>query len=111
MSADQSAVQREADFFFSQKVRTEGFTAQLTNCALCLIKPHAVAQNFAGNIMERILDEGFEISAIQSYFLNRAQAEEFMQLYRPFIADFSHTIDQLVSGPCIAMEIRQENVV
>ena len=106
VAADAGAVVRECDFFFSEKVRNAGFTAQLSNCSLCLIKPHAVAQGFAGKIIERVLDEGFEISAIQSHFLNRGEAEEFMQLYKPLLRDFSHTIDQLVSGPCIALEIR-----
>ena len=32
-------------------------------------------------------------------------------MYRAVIRDFSQSIDQLVSGPCIALEIRQENVV
>ena len=102
---------RETTLFFSDKVRNTGFTAQLSNCSLCLIKPHAVAQGFAGQICEQILDDGFEISAMQSHFLNRAEAEEFLQLYKAFIPDFSHSVDQLVSGPCISLEIRQENVV
>ena len=52
-----------------------------------------MAQGFAGKIAERILDEGFEISAMQSHFLNRVEAEEFLTLYRSVIRDFSQTID------------------
>jgi len=78
----------------------------LTNCTLCLIKPHAVEQGFAGHIIERILDEGFEISAISSFFIDRANAEEFMDLYKGILPDFNQTIDQLVSGPVIALEVR-----
>ena len=61
--------------------------------------------------MQRILDEGYEISAMSSYFLSRDHAEEFLDLYKPAIKDFSKTIDQMVSGPAIALEIRQEDVI
>lgn len=61
ISETQSAYQRESDFIFSEATRIQGFTALLNNCSLCLIKPHAIA--FAGQIIDRILDEGFEISA------------------------------------------------
>ena len=84
---------RETELFFSEQVRSAGFTAQLTNCSLCLIKPHTVASGHAGAIIDRILDEGFEISAISSVFLNRSEAEEFMQLYKTLVRDFSQTID------------------
>ena len=60
----------------------------------------------AGEVVQRILDEGYEISAMKSYFLSRDHAEEFLDLYQPAIKDFSRTIDQLVSGPTIALEIR-----
>jgi nucleoside-diphosphate kinase len=33
-----------------------------------------------------------------------------MDLYKGIIPDFNSTIDQLVSGPLIALEVRQENV-
>ena len=48
---------------------------------------------------------------MSSFFLDRASADEFMELYKGIISDFSQTIDQLVSGVCIALEIRQEDVV
>ena len=92
-------------------MRQAGFTAQLSNCSLCLLKPHVVASGHAGAIIDRILDEGFEISAMQSCFLTRGEAEEFMTIYRTVLRDFSQTVDQLVSGPCIALEIRQQDVI
>ena len=83
----------------------------LSNCSLCLIKPHVVLSGMAGQVVQRILDEGYEISAMQSHFLDRSTVEEFLELYKPLIRDFSLTVDQLVSGPCIALEIRQEDVI
>lgn len=34
-----------------------------------------------------------------------------MDLYKGVVPDFQQTIDQLVSGPCLAMEVRQDSVV
>lgn len=108
--SDPQSYPREAEFLFSESTRVAGFTAMLNNCSLCLIKPHAM--RFAGQIIDRIVDEGFEISAMQSQFLERSHAEEFMDLYRIVLNhDFNQTIDQLVSGPSVALEIRQKDVV
>jgi nucleoside-diphosphate kinase len=74
-------------------MRISGFTAMLSNCTLCLIKPHAIEAGFAGHIIDRILEEGFEISAMSSYFLDRTNADEFMDLYKGIIPDFQSTID------------------
>ena len=35
-----------------------------------------------GDILSTILDAGFEISAIQSFTLNRVMAEEFLEVYK-----------------------------
>ena len=61
----------------------------LTNCTLCLIKPHAIEQGFAGHIIDRILEEGFEISALSSTFLDRTNAEEFMDLYKGVVPNYN----------------------
>jgi nucleoside-diphosphate kinase len=34
------------------------------NCTCCIIKPHIVINGQAGNIIDIILSEGFEISAM-----------------------------------------------
>lgn len=71
ISQSDSEWRRETDFFFSKQQKVNGFTAMLSNCTLCLIKPHAIEAGHAGTIIDRILEEGFEISAMASYFLNR----------------------------------------
>jgi len=48
---------------------------------------------------------------MESFFLNRTSAEEFLDLYQVVLPDFTQSVDQLVSGPCIAMEIRQQDCV
>ena len=43
--------------------------------------------------MDRILEEGFEISAMQTFFLDRATAEEFFDLYKGVVPDYAAMID------------------
>ena len=91
VSENLALYEREANFLFSDAMRIQGFTALLNNCSLCLIKPHAM--KYAGLIIDRILDEGFEISAMQSQFLERTHAEEFLELYKVVLQDINETID------------------
>ena len=46
-----------------------------------------------GKILDRILEEGFEVSALQSFFLDRTIAEDFFELYKGVLPDFNQMID------------------
>jgi nucleoside-diphosphate kinase len=100
-----SSANRELSFFFS----LPGSPAVLNNCSCCIIKPHALFH--AGKILNMILEEGFEISALQMLHLDKPSAEEFLEVYKGVLPEFTAMVDHLTSGPCIVMEIRQENVV
>ena len=65
----------------------------LNNCSLCIIKPHSVQSGLTGKILDRILEEGFEVSALQSFFLDRTIAEDFFELYKGVLPDFNQMID------------------
>eukprot|EP00347_Sterkiella_histriomuscorum_P017719 403348257 len=110
IASDSQRYKAEMDIFFNEKYK-HCQPAILNNCSLLLIKPHCVQSGQAGKIIDRILEEGFEISAMQTFFLDRATAEEFFELYKGVVPDYSQVIDQMVSGPTIALEVRQDNVV
>lgn len=57
---------RESDFFFGPALKP---TAFFNNCTCCVIKPHVVANGDAGKIIDIILEEGFEISAMELFTL------------------------------------------
>ncbi|XP_074658553.1 nucleoside diphosphate kinase homolog 7-like isoform X2 [Tubulanus polymorphus] len=99
---------REFEFFFSQPSNRKN-TAQFTNCTCCVIKPHAVANGVAGKIISSIIDSGFEISALEMFSLDRANAEEFLEVYKDVVAEYADMVQQLTTGPCIAMEIRAQD--
>ena len=77
---------------------------------MCIIKPHAVKNKLVGKVVDELLQAGFEISAMQMVWLDSAVAEEFYEVYK-FLPECKRMIDQLASGPCVALEVRQENAV
>jgi len=88
-----------------------GTTATLSDCTLCVIKPHAVTAGQAGKIISAVLDEGFEISAMQLFTLDREAAQEFLEVYKTVVPEYNQMVDQLTTGPCIALEIRAREAV
>jgi nucleoside-diphosphate kinase len=94
---------RECDLFFGSK---QASTAAFSSCTLCIIKPHAVLKGDAGKIIDTILEEGFEISAMEMFTLDKPTAEEFFEVYKGVVPEFVPIIDHMTTGPCIALEVR-----
>lgn len=105
---------REVDFWFGGQEPTERpmqTTAVLDNCTLCLIKPHILREGKAGQVLDAILEAGFEISALEMFNLNRAVIEEFYCVYKGVIPEYLPLIENFTSGPILALEVRQQNAV
>lgn len=81
-------------------------TAQLNNSTCCVIKPHAIKDKSAGLIIDQILSEGFEISAMELFYLDKPSAEEFLEVYKTLIPEFPEMVAELTMGPCLALEVR-----
>ena len=45
------------------------------------------------------------------FYLDRATSEEFFEVYKGVLPEFSPMTEHLTTGPCIALEIRQEDAV
>lgn len=77
---------------------------------LCIIKPDAVEQNVAGNIIAMIQKAGFRILAMKMLRLSPAQAGAFYEVHkeRPFYGDL---IDYMTSGPIIPIALEKDNAV
>merc|ERR1719331_712898 len=98
-----TAARTELEFFFEKKYPT---TAIFNNCACAVIRPHAIKQS--GDIIDRVLQEGFEISALEMRCLSTVSAEEFLEVYKGVLPEYHDIVKQMCSGPVIAMEVRQE---
>ncbi len=58
-------------------------TARLRDSTLFLIKPHAVLSGQAGKILNYLKSPGgFAIHSVGLYNLDKANAEEFLQVYK-----------------------------
>ena len=86
-------------------------TALLNNCTLCLIKPHIVKEGNLGQVIDMILEAGFEISAMEMFNLSRPVIEEFYDVYKGVLPEYLPVIEHFSNGPLVALEIRQENAV
>jgi len=59
-----------------------------------------------GRILDLILQDGFEASAMQMFFLDRPTSEEFFEVYKGVLPEYSAIAENLTTGPCIVLEIR-----
>uniref|UniRef100_A0AAQ6A619 Nucleoside diphosphate kinase homolog 7 n=1 Tax=Amphiprion ocellaris TaxID=80972 RepID=A0AAQ6A619_AMPOC len=101
-----AAAARELEFFFPTTV---GYgpsnTAIYTDCTCCIIKPHAISEGLTGKILNSISAAGFEISALQMFNVDRANAEEFYEVYKGVVTEYPSMVTELCSGPCMVLEI------
>lgn len=86
-------------------------TATLDNSTCAIIKPHAVKTKLVGAIIDHIISQGYEISAITIVNFDKTQAEEFLEVYKGVVPEYSDHVIQLSSGLSVALEIRAENCV
>lgn len=97
---------QELDYVFERKYP---FTGTYSNCSLCIIKPHAVTAKAAGHVIDRVLNENMEISALRSINLTRSDAADYLEAYRGVCHEYEQWIVELTSGPAVVMEIRDLN--
>ena len=106
-SLNSSDVKRESSLIFN-KIRHEPI---LNDNSCVVIKPHAISEGNAGKIIDILLTEGFEISSMEMLYIDKVQAEEFFEIYKGVLPEYSQMIDSVVCGPIIAIEVRQNDCV
>lgn len=77
---------------------------------LCIIKPDAVSKKYQAQILQRILDEGFEIVALRQQRLSQAEAEGFYAVHRerPF---FGELVGYMSNGTVVLAALRRPDAV
>ncbi|XP_032382662.1 nucleoside diphosphate kinase homolog 7 [Etheostoma spectabile] len=106
-----AAAARELEFFFPSTIgHGPSNTAILTDCTCCIIKPHAISEGLTGKILNSISAAGFEISALQMFNVDRANAEEFYEVYKGVVTEYPSMVTELCSGPCMVLEIHGTDV-
>ncbi|XP_077440168.1 nucleoside diphosphate kinase homolog 7 isoform X2 [Vanacampus margaritifer] len=106
-----TAAARELEFFFPTTVCHGPInTAVYSQCTCCIIKPHAVSQGLAGKIINSIAAAGFHISALQMFKVDRANAEEFYEVYKGVVTEYVDMVTELSLGPCMVLELHGADV-
>ena len=77
---------------------------------LCIVKPDAVGNQHQAKILQRIIDEQFEIGALRMARLSRSEAEGFYAVHRerPFFAELC---DYMTSGSVVLAALRRKDAV
>jgi len=81
-------------------------SAALSNCSLCILKPHLIRNCEIGAAIDAILQNGFEISAAQLFNLSRPQVEEFYDVYKGVLPEYIPLIEHMSNGPTLILEVR-----
>ena len=105
------SAERELNFWFGSENQNMPTTAVVNNCSLCIIKPHIIRDGKLGQVIDMILQAGFEVSAAEMFYLSRPVIEEFYDVYKGVLPEYLPLIEHISNGPVVALEVRQENVV
>lgn len=64
--------------------------------------------HLAAGMMLDCIQEVFDVTGLQLFALDKPAAAEFVEVYKGVVApgEFSAMVDELVAGPCIAVEVR-----
>jgi len=75
-----------------------------------MVKPTALSKNYAGSILAKIYEAGFQVKALKLTKLSKEEAGQFYEVHkeRPFYNDL---VDFMSSGPIIAAILEKENAV
>jgi nucleoside-diphosphate kinase len=77
---------------------------------LCILKPDALERRKQGAIVQRLLDEGFQILAMQQVHITRRAAEGFYAVHRerPF---FEELCTFMTRGPVVVLALARKDAV
>lgn len=77
---------------------------------LCIIKPDAVEKRKSGAILQRVLEEGFNVLGLRQTHLSLREAEGFYAVHRerPFFKDLCAF---MCRGPVVVVALEREDAV
>nr|XP_037284892.1 nucleoside diphosphate kinase 7-like [Rhipicephalus microplus] len=106
ISKDKPSAEKESALLFGTQFERHCNTAIFENTTCCVVKPHLFRDGNVSTALRKILTSDFEVTALQMFHLDCAKAEEFLLVYKGVAPHYTTMVQQLCSGPCLAMEIR-----
>jgi nucleoside-diphosphate kinase len=82
----------------------------MTEKTLAIIKPDAIKKKVAGKIIQRIEEEGFEVSGLKMLRLTKEEAEGFYLVHKAK-SFYGSLTDFMSSGNIIVMILESENAI
>jgi nucleoside-diphosphate kinase len=99
---DAEEVTQFVNFFLKNRPTTATFE----ECTCCVIKPRAITERMVGPIIDNIASRGFVVTAIQTFRMERAASAEFLEVYDGVVPEYKEMVNEMCSGPVIALELR-----
>ncbi|XP_049270315.1 nucleoside diphosphate kinase 7 [Rhipicephalus sanguineus] len=109
ISKDKPSAEKESAVLFGTQFERRCNTAVFENTTCCVAKPHVFRDGNVSSVLRKILTSGFEVTALQMFHLDCAKAEEFLLVYKGVATNYTTMVQQLCSGPCLAMEVRSSS--
>ena len=110
MVSDRDLSQALLEFFFACP-KNFPQTAIMNFCSLLIVKPH-VLHTHTGEIIDTLLENDLEISAMESRILDPAFVEEFLDGYKlAWGGYFGESVLELCSDRSLVIQVRHANVV
>jgi nucleoside-diphosphate kinase len=94
------------EMFLGVRHMTSANLEKASTC--CIIKPHAVKSRSTGSVIDEIIRAGHIVRSLVLCRLDRSSAAEFLALYNGVAPDFNEIVDEMSSGPMVALEIETE---
>lgn len=103
VGASRDAEERASRSLFNSA--SKGLKANLRACSVCVVKPHCVVEGNFGNVVADIVGRGLSISGMRLLTLSNTQAAEFLEVYNGVVPGYEKFVQELSSGPCVALEV------
>ena len=71
---------------------------------LAVLKPHALAAGCGGALLAA-LQAQFEVTGAAVACLDRAEAAQFLEVYKGVVPEYGHAVEELTAGPLLALEL------
>lgn len=103
-SASKQTEEKASRFVFDDPARGLVFRSDVPSAA-CVVKPHCLLDGNLGHVVNSLIEGGMQIGGIRLCTLTRKQAAEFLEVYDGVLPGFYGMVDEMSSGPCVAIQI------
>ena len=95
---------RECAFFFGTGPK-KGSLPCMAGASLLAVRPHALQDHSLGSIMTKVMERGFGVAGMELFNIDTANAAEFLEVYRGVVPEYNAQVEELTSGPLVAMQL------